>query len=151
MHQTRFHHHLILVLSNRQNHSESHSAESHSELESTSLSWIFSRKQAGSSGKRIDKLKFSRNWRDSIRGHISANGFKDGRSLQRSLIVPKMPAFFHSLATTSFSSSVDMYYIIQRAILRAMVWELKDDSQPLCRLAPCHFQVLQIFVMKTMY
>ena len=30
--------------------------------------------------------RFSRNWRDSIRGHISANGSKDGRPLEPSLI-----------------------------------------------------------------
>ena len=94
---------------------------SHSESESSSLSLIFSRKQSSSSGKRVNKLRFSRNWRDSIRDHIYADGFKEGRPLEPSLIVPKVSAFFQALATDSFPHWWTCDYIIQRAVLRAMV------------------------------
>ena len=81
---------------------------SHSESESSLLSWISSRKQLSSSRKRVDKLKFSLNWRDSIRENISANGSKDGRPLELNLIASKNTAFFQPLEKISFPSSVDM-------------------------------------------
>ena len=124
---------------------------SHSESESSSFSLIFSRKQSSFSGKSVNKLRFSRNWRDSIRDHIYANGSKDGRPLKPSLIVPKMLAFFQPLPKNSFPHWWTCDYIIQRAVLRAMVWELKNNGQSLSRLAPPYFQALEIFVLKTMY
>ena len=96
-------------------------SDSHSGSESSSLSFIFLRKQSSSSGKSVNKLRLSRNWRDSIRDHIYTNGSKDGRPLEPSLIVPKMPAFFQPLATNSFPHWWTCDYIIQRAVLRAMV------------------------------
>ena len=81
---------------------------SHSESELSSFFWIFSQKQSSSSGKRVDKFRFSRNSRDSIGGHISANGSTDRRPLEANLRASKMPAFFETLATISFPSSVYM-------------------------------------------
>ena len=47
-----------------------------------------------------------------------------------------MPAFFEPLAAIFFPHQWTCGYITQRVILGAMVWELKDDSQPPCCLAP---------------
>ena len=101
--------------------------------------------------KRVNKLRFSRNWRDWIRGHISANGSKDGRPLEPSLIASRCPLCSNHWQQLRSPDRWTCDYIIQRAILQAMVWELKDDSQPLCCLAPHHFQVLEIFVLKTIH
>ena len=75
---------------------------------------MFLWKQSSSSEKRVDNLRFSCNWRDSIKGHRSANGSKDGRLLEPSLVASKMPAFFPTIGNNFFPLCELVYGLIQQ-------------------------------------